>query len=143
MRASKITPRLSIGAAVDPANSYDRFDVIVLCAASYQPGLPRFAGEIIRAPFADSARLGSEQRRLMFMAAHKVARHLRRGHRVLVTCRSGLNRSALVAGLALKITTGWPIERIIARIHKARGQRALSNSTFVGILHAVATGDLR
>jgi protein-tyrosine phosphatase len=55
---------------------------------------------------------------------------VRRGKRVLVTCREGRNRSGWVTGVAL-IELGVPPQKAIDGIRFARGDDALSNPFFV------------
>lgn len=62
-------------------------------------------------------------------ASALVAGVLSAGHPVLVTCQAGLNRSALVAGLALR-QLGMPGRAVIDNIRMERGQRALGNKAF-------------
>ena len=67
----------------------------------------------------------------------RVARRLRAGKRVLSTCAMGLNRSALVAGLAMSEVYGMDADDVIARIRSARGAWALSNPHFEKLLRVV------
>lgn len=62
-------------------------------------------------------------------ASALVAGVLSAGHPVLVTCQAGLNRSALVAGLALR-QLGMPGRTVIDNIRMERGQYALCNKAF-------------
>jgi hypothetical protein len=59
----------------------------------------------------------------------RVAELVRSGHRVVVNCMSGLNRSGLLVGRAL-IALGHPPEETVALIRRARGPHALSNNHF-------------
>jgi hypothetical protein len=56
--------------------------------------------------------------------------HLRRGDRVLVRCMGGINRSSLVAALAM-VKMGWPPEAAINRIREVRSPWCLFNQSFV------------
>lgn len=126
----KVAPRLWVGSAPDPTKPYPEFDAIVLAAEEFQPTFENFKGTVIRAPFDDTAYPTAKERKIAIRAAREVAKRLRKGQRVLVTCVMGLNRSALVAGLALKMASKLTTEEIIARIRKARGPLALSNKAF-------------
>lgn len=64
------------------------------------------------------------------LAAAEVVGALRKGHRVLVTCNAGLNRSGLVVGLVLVRFYGLSGEEAAARVSLARGPKALGNETF-------------
>ncbi len=126
----RVAPQLWMGGAPDPARPYPEFDVIVLCAREEQPTFRRFKGTVIRAPFADSPYPTAVERRIAIRAAREVAKRLRKGQRVLVTCAMGWNRSGLVVGLALKMASRRHVNEIIERIRKARGPNALSNPAF-------------
>jgi len=118
---------------------YPDFDTIVLCAREHQPVFKRYKKSVIRAPFADTPYPTATERRIAIRAAREVAKRLRKGQRVLVTCQMGWNRSALVAGLALKMATKMHTEEIIRRIREARGEDALSNPAFVRFLRGFAS----
>jgi protein-tyrosine phosphatase len=94
--------RLAQGSAPAPGVRMP-FDVVVLAAAEYQPELPGY--EVLRVPLFDrfppDPPPDSHTRALIQETAQRVARRVRSGRRVLVTCRAGINRSGLVAGLAL------------------------------------------
>ena len=61
--------------------------------------------------------------------AKEVAGHIQNGTSVLCTCLMGLNRSALVAGLAMR-KLGYSGEDTIAMIRKHRSPDALFNKSF-------------
>lgn len=66
-------------------------------------------------------------------AARKVVEWLSGFERVLVHCRGGRNRCALVAGLALKRLRGADGRAVVKEIRAAR-PRALANEAFVSYL---------
>lgn len=140
--ASRILDGLWVGAAPPPGDYSDRFDVIVLTADEYQPDAGMFPGVRVRHfPFDDSGQPTDRDLATAWDAAETVARYLRRGMRVLVTCRMGRNRSALVAALALYLVTEAPGEDILALVRDRRtdavGVRALSNRAFQAYLRAL------
>jgi protein-tyrosine phosphatase len=69
--------------------------------------------------------------------AARVARRLRAGKRILVTCAMGLNRSGLVAALAMSDVWGMNADEIVGRLRRARGKWALSNPNFERLLRVV------
>ena len=69
-------------------------------------------------------------------AAEIVARRVRSGERVLVTCAMGRNRSGLVSALALHFLTGISGAEA-ARLVKARRHNALTNRYFMAALFKV------
>ena len=133
-----VTDRLFQGSVPDPALSYDRFTMIVLCAQEQQPELPRFPRKIVRPAFDDTHEPTKEEIDRARNAASEVARELLAGGCVLVTCAAGLNRSGLVSGLALTMSTRLPADEIIAKIRAARGDMALCNRTFAAIVEQSA-----
>lgn len=67
--------------------------------------------------------------------AEIAARAVRRGDKVLVRCHAGMNRSALVAGMAM-IKLGWNVDDAVARMRDVRSHWVLFNDDFVSFLHA-------
>jgi protein-tyrosine phosphatase len=127
--ANKVAPKLYVGSAPDPGR-YEAFQVIVLCAKEYQPPAEAFpSSRVIHAPFDDTMAPSDDELEIAIGAALQVVRELRAGNRVLVTCRAGQNRSAFVAGLAMKRRWKLPPDKIITAIRAAR-HSALNNYTF-------------
>ena len=136
--ASEVAPGLYIGSK--PAHGRHPFDVIVLAAEEYQPHASRFPGsEVIYMPLDDAPLrdMRPEEIAGAVRAGHAVARHLRAGRRALVTCAMGLNRSSLVAAIAMHEVHGMSANEIITRIRRARGTWALSNPNFEKLLRVV------
>lgn len=138
--ASNITPRLWIGGAPPADADLPAFDVLVLCAEEYQPQVS-FRGRVIRCPIPD-AQLADHQLAHVLMVARAVAAAVSAGGRVLVTCKAGLNRSALVTALALSLLTRRSADELVALIRSRRSRNALGNPHFQAILRRVA-GDGR
>jgi len=105
--------------SVPPAYVRLPFDVIVLAAMEFQD-VPLPGYEVIRVPLDDSGPPPSQSDRALIRAtAARVARRVRAGKRVLVTCHQGRNRSGVLTGLAL-VDLGVPRELAIRRIREAR-----------------------
>ena len=139
MDASQVAPRLYVGPAPAPGEALPvgNVDMLVLAAEEHQPTyFPQFRGQVIRCGIEDSAlrSINIEEKRRIRLAAKAVAAALYHGKRVLCTCQMGWNRSALVAGLALKMCTSLSCAQIVECLRKARGQDALSNPSFVEYL---------
>lgn len=140
--ASPITTRLYVGAAPPPGFYGARFDVVVLVSKEYQPGKGAFPDVRVRSyPFDDSTRPSREDFMMAWAAATAVANDLAEGRRVLVTCRMGRNRSALVAALALHMTTGMSGRRAMRAVESRRvdrlGVHALANPAFRAFLDRI------
>jgi protein-tyrosine phosphatase len=107
--ANEVHPGLWVGALPPEGYAVRRagFDAVVLCARQYQDG--HYEGvHVLRCPLDDGGvPLVPVQWDRAVDAARKVAGAVKRGARVLVTCQMGINRSALVAALALRMLTGW------------------------------------
>jgi protein-tyrosine phosphatase len=102
------------------------FDVIVLAAKEFQPEIPGY--EVIRVPLDDGPRPTREEQTRIRDTAYEVARLVRDGRRVLVTCWQGRNRSGVIAGLAL-VELGVPGPRAARRIRRIRN--GLTNPHFL------------
>lgn len=135
---NQVTDQLFQGSVPDPGSSYDNFSMIVLCAEERQPELPRFRGHILRPAFSDTPDPSKAEIDRARRAASEVGTELMRGGRVLVTCAAGLNRSGLVTGFALIMTTRLSPIDIIKGIRAARGDLALSNPTFAKMVFSAA-----
>ena len=109
--------RLAQGSAPSPRVRLP-FDVVVLAAEEYQPDLPGYP-VVMHVPLDDGPPPDRDTRRRIRSAAQEVAEHVRLGHRVLVTCWQGRNRSGVIAGLAL-VRLGVPRERAVRRIQRLR-----------------------
>jgi hypothetical protein len=112
------------------------FDVVVLCADDFQfldqpdryPGL-----EVLRCPYDDYHELPDHQLAMIVDTAFQVAKHVRAGKKVLVTCAAGLNRSGLVTGLALQLLTKWSGRAVLTHV-RSRRNMALCNPFFAGCI---------
>jgi protein-tyrosine phosphatase len=139
MSRSEIVPNLFVGSKPSPGR-HEGIDTIVLAAIEYQLPADQFPGtEVIHVPLDDApSRLMHEDEIVgATKAAARVARRLRSGRKVLVTCAMGLNRSALVAALAIYDVYSMSADEIIARLRRARGVWALSNPNFEKLLRTV------
>ena len=115
---SYLTSRLAQGAR-PPVGVRLPFDVIVLAAWEYQPEMPGY--EVLHVPLDDEFELPvtAQDRTRIQATARAVARHVRAGRRVLVTCHQGRNRSGVIAGLAL-VELGIPGAEAANRIRYLR-----------------------
>lgn len=115
----------------------ETYDLLVLCALEFQPQRQIFRSSlrIDRCPI-DDARLTDDEKALAATAADRVARYLRRGRRVLVTCFMGRNRSGLVSALALHKLHGCG-GRTAAEIVRTHRENALTNPSFLRYLYAI------
>lgn len=114
--------------------------MIVLAAMEYQPPANQFSGaEVIHAPLDDDPTRPMREDEIVTAvnAAQRVARRLRAGRRVLSSCAMGLNRSSLIAALAMSDVYGMTADEIITRVRRARGAWALSNPNFERLLRVV------
>jgi protein-tyrosine phosphatase len=126
-----LAERLAQGSA-PPEHVKLPFDTIVLSAKEYQPRMPGY--EVLHVPLDDSAPTEVERAQIR-RTAREVARRVRAGKRVLVTCWQGRNRSGVIAGLAL-IELGVPRSQAIRRIRTLRN--GLTNPYF----HAMVNGTI-
>ena len=139
MSRSEIIPGLYVGSKPQPGR-HDSVDAIVLAAMEYQPPAHLFPGtEVIHAPLDDAPgrHMREDEIAIATKAAERVARLLRSGRRVLSSCQMGLNRSSLVAALAMHEVYGMGADEIVTRLRRARGMWALSNPNFEKLLRVV------
>lgn len=139
MSRSEILPNLFVGSKPSPGR-HEGIDTIILAAMEYQPPADLFPGtEVIHVPLDDAPDrpMREDEITAATKAAGRVARRLRAGRRVLATCQMGLNRSALVAALAMHEVYGMNADEIIARLRRARGAWSLSNPNFERLLRTV------
>ena len=136
---SEVAPGLYVGSKPPPGR-HKGVDTIVLAAMEYQPPAHLFPGtEVIHAPLDDAPgrHMREDEIAIATKAADRVARRLRVGRRVLCSCQLGLNRSSLIAALAMRDVYGMSADEIVARIRRARGTWALSNPNFEKLLRVV------
>lgn len=125
--------RLAQGSAPPPYVPLP-FDVIVLAAMEYQPDMPGF--KVIYAPLDDGPPPTPAERRQIRTTSNEVARLVRGGQRVLVTCMQGRNRSGVIAGLAL-------VELGVPGAHAARKIRRLRNGLTNPYFHEMVVQSAR
>lgn len=115
------------------------FTFLVLCAVEYQPPAAAFPGvQVVHAPFNDDpGGIGGDQLQTALNAAEQSARAIESGHRVLITCMEGRNRSGLVTALALSAVTGMSCARAGEVVRDKRGLGALTNMAFRKLLGRV------
>ena len=118
--------RLAQGSAPPTIGVRLPFDVVVLAAEEYQPELSGYR-HVLHVPLDDGPPPDKVTRMRIHSAARRVADHVRLGHRVLVTCMQGRNRSGVLAGLAL-VELGVPSDRVVRRIQRLRN--GLTNQYF-------------
>jgi protein-tyrosine phosphatase len=136
--ASNIVPRLWVGGQPPFDRDLPAFDVLVLCAAELQPERPAFSGLVIRCPIPDDRLTTAEASRAL-ATAKMVSDSLLAGHRVLVTCAAGINRSVLVASLALNRITRMGADDLVRVMRTRRHPTALYNRHFQELLRTFTT----
>ncbi len=113
----------------------DEFDTVVSLYAAPGHG-PAEGVEHLHHRMADADLLGEDAAHVARLAAVTAAR-VREGRRVLVRCQAGLNRSSLVAALAM-VELGVAPQDAIDRIRAARSTNYLFNRSFVAHVRAAA-----
>lgn len=127
MNADKVGKNLWVGGLpTDPGAVSENFDALVLAARDHQEIFPVHKypkTRLILAPLDDdpysTKGMSAEQQALALRAALDVHKLNSQGKTVLVTCAAGVNRSALIAGLAMVIS-GDSAQQAIDRIRKHR-----------------------
>jgi protein-tyrosine phosphatase len=145
--ATEIVPRIYQG-AMPPYGSAvsDAGFSLLLCAAlpyEYQPGAAdkqHYLGQVrvLHLPADDNPfRVSDAEIEQAVRGATEAARYARAGHKVLITCRMGRNRSGFLTALTLRLLTGMPIETAIARV-RARRPTSLQNPAMLEVLRRLA-----
>jgi len=156
VEAAKVAPKLWIGSHPSyPGHRCDRhtteanartpdlaqhgFTFMVLCAQEHQPDARHYPGVVVHhAPFDDDSNgITPAHLQIAVDAAAKTVQAHERGHRCLVTCFEGRNRSGLVTALALSALAGIPAARAGEIVRDRRGLAALTNPAFRGLLSRV------
>ena len=146
MDAYEVTSGLFIAGWLGPADDFGALGVDAIIdleswERAWPPPLPPANKILIRYPIEDDEGVDPK----VTPIARMVADLVRDGHRVLIHCTQGLNRSALVAARALMELGDSSIEAI-ERVRAARGEDeegfgALGNEAFVRwLLQQGATG---
>jgi len=120
------------------------FDVIVYSAMEAQPKLVAPAGKmVLRVPMDDDIYrpVPRDVIPVLWQSAAQIARAVRHGKRVLVTCMQGKNRSGLLVALTLlQLYPTWTPQQAIAVVRRHRklggGEEALANPMFEQFLLA-------
>ena len=133
MDYNQIISGLYVGSAPDPGHYQDRFNTIVLCAQEYQiPSDKLTVAEVLYCPLPD-AEITKSQLFMAEVTAERIALRVLRSRKVLVTCMAGINRSAFVAGLAMK-ALGFGGRLILEKLRERRFEYCVSNECFEKIL---------
>jgi protein-tyrosine phosphatase len=144
VESTELVPGLHIGsrAPIGSSIAAEGFDVLVLCAAEWQPRSVEFFGlrQLIHVPLHDHCPSPKEVD-VALRAAMEIAKWVSSNHRVLVTCMAGRNRSGFVCALAMSMLFCCSPGEAAAHIRKKRrgpdGFPALANPHFNGILSAL------
>jgi len=133
--AHRVAPKLWIGSYPTDPRVCQSFDVIVLCAKEHQT-LPFACANVMHVPL-DDAKPSSHEVSLAIRAGTAINKLRAQDKRVLVTCAQGVNRSSLVAAIAM-VKDGVNPWKAIADIRDRRrppiGLRPLSNAYFTDLL---------
>lgn len=128
---------LVAGVSVYPGDLFNT----VLSAYSRPGQEPSDGVKHVEVLFPDS-HLTEETLVLAHEAARLVVSSLRPDERVLVRCQAGLNRSSLIAGLAL-VSMGFAGEDAVQLIRTRRSPWALCNTEYANYLSSLSAGDPR
>lgn len=129
--ADEVVPGLWVGSKLNMELSYKKWSAIVLCADLLQQRPPHFRGTLLRAPFGDTPWPTERETQVILAAVDFVVRMRKEFAPTLVTCHAGLNRSALVTGLAMhRLGLYGDGENITRLLRRARGEAALCNKEF-------------
>lgn len=131
--ANEIIPGLWVGSK-PPKGEFlykNNYTHVVLCCPDYQLPAKDFPNvNVIHCPFEDNYNIMNNTTMvLVFVTAKLIAETHKNGGKILVTCYAGLNRSALLAALALRIL-GYSPFFAIESLRENRNKRCLENKIF-------------
>lgn len=128
---SEIVPGLYQGSIYTSSGSWQQHSITVVVdlAADMDAGLSVYdrCGLYVFWPITDGPIPEAATVRTL---AEFVLRLMREGHKVLVRCQAGHNRSGLVTARVL-IADGWSPADAVSKVRDARGPLALTNRVFV------------
>lgn len=134
--ANEVYPDIWVGSAPPKGSILSEvgFTHLFLCADEYQVPSSEFKDiEVLHCPFEDEdSIMGAKTMSMVFLAAKAAVALHNSGAVVLITCMAGINRSALVAALTLRLL-GKPAISAIEAIRSNRNQKCLSNTCFMRI----------
>ena len=124
---------------IAPTQYYDEFDTIVYAASGIKPNYKKFPEKsLLYVPLLDLR--GEKLEAGTFEKAEQmaiwVAKDIKAGKQVLVTCAAGINRSGLIVALALRLLTGWPGIKCVEEVRNKR-VFALTNEDFVHFISSL------
>lgn len=140
--AHKIAPGLWMGSKPHPGSMLRShgIDIVVLCAMEHQPSAEWFPGVEVARIFLDDAELDGADAFAAMHLASQLAKEIKCGRTVLVTCRQGRNRSGLVTALTFAQLTGCSgldaVEAVRRRRHAPSGP-VLSNHHYTTALSTI------
>lgn len=144
-RANKIFGNIYQGPRPPTGDHLEKAGIhtVVLCAKEVIQGLEATGAnfgsvQVIKAPSidADDAPPPEHWIRGWHAAAKRAAELSQAGHRVLITCQAGLNRSGVVSALAIHYITGWPGGKC-AKIVQMSRPGSLFNAKFLEYLNGI------
>lgn len=130
-----IVPNLAQGSYPEPPKSaFEHFDVVVFAAEELQPRFKAPQGcYLFKVPLDDDPYrpLPVEVQKILVDVAQRVGAFLTQGHKILVTCAQGRNRSGIITALVLMNCFGMSGKEAIRTVRrKRRGHDALANPMF-------------
>ena len=139
-KITKVRDNLFIGSAPPVGDTLKNmgFDELWLCAEEYQPDSNEFDGvKVHHFPNQDLGQKISDEKVLEVKnEASKVANALKKGQKVLVTCRKGWVRSAALIMAAMKLMDpSMDLDEEIEKLRSKRDPMVLNSANWVGALY--------
>lgn len=135
--ANEIIPGLWMGGKPPVGPGLSKYiDVLVLMAKDFQPSSKLFPDiTVLHAPMTDDHNgMPAGDSDTAMNTAMRVAKLVKQGKRVLVTCWAGRNRSGLVTALALMLLKKMNPDQAVGLIRAARSELAMRNPHFNNML---------
>ncbi len=130
---SNVAQRLWVGVTPPWDRDLPSFDLLALCAPIVPSQPMPFRGRVLRCPVTPGE-ISIHQIQQVLGTSAAVARSLRGGGTVLVTCATGHHGAALVAGLGLGFITRLGSGDIVAILRQRRSPECLADPQLARVL---------
>lgn len=136
---SEVYPGLWLAGARWPYPRDMHVDLLVTLCEEREIRYTPSAGEEICLPMRDASTEGATRQEILDLV-DEIVDALQQGESIMVRCQWGVERSGMVAALALRVLTGQSFPEVLAALRVARSRHVLFNPNSTA--WEVASGDM-